>query len=143
MFAWWKLKVPIGNYSDISNSMNYKSKIIEIGFFMHKWEMLRILTAGSTCGGKRVDLPGPVASVPQGHRGASGASREPSVGASEPAPATSALAVVALAARPVALLLAKMVLGLFGTSDKITLQGPSCGWTAGGVLSPAVHGAPS
>lgn len=141
MFAWWKLKVPIGNYSDISNSMNYKSKIIEIGFFMHKWEILRILTAGSACGGKRVDLPGPEASVPQGHRGASGASWEPSLGASEPVPATSALAVVALATRPVALLLAKMVLGLFGTSDKIILRGLSCGWTAGGgVLSPTVHG---
>lgn len=49
MFAWWKLNVPIGNYSNISNSANYKSKIIEIGFFMYKWEVLRILVAGSAC----------------------------------------------------------------------------------------------
>lgn len=61
MFAWWKLNVPIGNYSNISNSMNYKSKIIEIGFFMHKWEVLRTLIAESACRRKRMDFRGPVA----------------------------------------------------------------------------------
>lgn len=61
MFASWKLNVPIGNYSNISNSVNYKSKIIEIGFFMHKWEVLRILVTGSLCRGQPVDFRDPVA----------------------------------------------------------------------------------